>query len=138
MTPVSSSRTRSTRWPCTTGAPGSTAEPASSIEHLLASIQGPFRVVPGKLVFDVMPVDAPHKGAALIRLIDADAVEAAIYVGDDATDEDVFRLSDSERLLTIRIGRHRRSAAQYFIRDQRDVDLFLDEVSKVQTTVAGS
>jgi trehalose 6-phosphate phosphatase len=80
------------------------------------------RVVPGKLVVNVIPEGAPHKGEALVALRTTAGADTAIYVGDDVTDEDVFRLDDPGRLLSIRVGRSRNSAAPYFLRSQVEVD----------------
>lgn len=95
------------------------------IEQAISEAPASFRVVPGKLVFDVLPENAPHKGSALTRLCGVEGVDAAVYVGDDVTDEDVFRLADPKRLLPIRVGRSRSSAAPYYLRDQRELDVLL-------------
>ena len=54
---------------------------------------------------------APNKGDALLRLRTSDGAHTALYVGDDVTDEDVFRLDQPGRLLTVRIGKSLTSAA---------------------------
>jgi trehalose 6-phosphate phosphatase len=95
------------------------------IEQALSDAPASFRVVPGKLVFDVLPENAPHKGSALTRLCGVEGVDSAVYVGDDVTDEDVFRLADPTRLLPIRVGRSPSSAAPYYLRDQRELDVLL-------------
>ena len=64
----------------------------------------PMRIIPGKLVVNVLPVNAPHKGDALLQLRSEAGTDTAIYVGDDATDEDVFELDQPGRLLSIRVG----------------------------------
>jgi trehalose 6-phosphate phosphatase len=83
------------------------------------------RTIPGKLVINVIPEDAPHKGDALIRLREHEGTDTAIYVGDDATDEDVFDLDQPGRLLSIRVGQSRSSSAAYYLSDQREIDSFL-------------
>jgi len=80
------------------------------------------RVVPGKLVLNVVPLGAPNKGDALRRLLGIERCQAALYVGDDVTDEDVFRLERSGGVLAIRVGRLRSSAASWYLRDQGEVD----------------
>ena len=54
------------------------------------------RVIPGKLVINVVPDAAPSKGDALVALRDRTEADIAMYVGDDVTDEDVFRLDQPE------------------------------------------
>jgi trehalose 6-phosphate phosphatase len=80
------------------------------------------RLVPGKCVVNVVPAEAPHKGDALAQLLHAEHAEQSLYVGDDDTDEDVFRLAPPDRPLTVRIRVSRRSRAEYFVREQREVD----------------
>ena len=86
------------------------------------------RLVSGKQVVNLLPTDAPHKGIALERLRARFACETAIYVGDDQTDEDVFGLGQPGRLLTIRVGRKRRSAAAYFLKSQAEIDRLLESL----------
>jgi trehalose 6-phosphate phosphatase len=84
------------------------------------------RLVGGKLVFNVIPRDAPHKGIALERERDLLGCDTAIYVGDDETDEDVFGLPTRERLLAIRVGSSQASRADYCIRGQQDIERLLE------------
>jgi trehalose 6-phosphate phosphatase len=95
------------------------------IHEAVAALGEPLRTVPGKLVVNVLPQGAPHKGDALVRLRAEQGADTAVYVGDDATDEDVFELDQPGRLLSIRIGRSGKSAAAYYLRDQREIDTFL-------------
>jgi len=46
-------------------------------------------------------------------------------VGDDVTDEDVFKLDQPGRLLTVRIGESQSSSASYFLRNQHQIDRLL-------------
>jgi trehalose 6-phosphate phosphatase len=78
------------------------------------------RIVPGKAVVNVVPAAAPHKGAALLELMHHLSCAAALYVGDDETDEDVFSLSDT-RILTVRIGEKKLSAARFFLKRQTEI-----------------
>ena len=53
---------------------------------------------------------------------DEEQADVALYVGDDVTDEDVFRSSSPARLLPVRVGRWVASAARFFISSQGDID----------------
>jgi trehalose 6-phosphate phosphatase len=86
---------------------------------------GPARLLGGKEVLNILPAGAPHKGLALERARARLRCEAAVYVGDDETDEDVFALGRPERLLGVRVGRKRGSAAAFYVRTQADVDRLL-------------
>src|SRR6185503_19965387 len=80
------------------------------------------RLVGGKLVVNFLVPDAPHKGLALERERSHFACDTVIYVGDDETDEDVFQLDQPGRLLSIRVGQKRTSAASYYLRNQEEID----------------
>jgi trehalose 6-phosphate phosphatase len=83
------------------------------------------RIIGGKLAVNLLVPDAPHKGLALERERAHFACDTVIYVGDDETDEDVFQLDRPGRLLSIRVGRKRSSAAPYYIRNQAEIDRLL-------------
>jgi len=87
---------------------------------------GETRVIGGKQVVNILPVTAPHKGIALERERSRFRCDTAIFVGDDKTDEDVFVLDQPGRLLSIRVGRSRTSAAAYYIPGQRAIDDLLE------------
>lgn len=94
----------------------------AAIRHAIDALPVRTRLIPGKLVMNVVPERAPNKGDALLSLRAVERADTALYVGDDVTDEDVFELDQPGRLLTIRVGQSRSSAAAYFIRDQRAMD----------------
>lgn len=86
---------------------------------------GNTRIIRGKLVFNLLPEGAPHKGMALQAARDRFRCDTAIYVGDDQADEDVFTLDEPGRLLGVRVGESAKSHADYFIRDQEEIDELL-------------
>lgn len=86
------------------------------------------RIVAGKQVLNLVPREAPHKGDALLGLMSLERAERAIYVGDDVTDEDVFRLDRPDSVLGIRVGRSRSSAARFHLRAQADVDRLIERL----------
>jgi trehalose 6-phosphate phosphatase len=98
-----------------------------------ASLPGA-RIIPGKQVVNVVPTTAPHKGIALERERDRLRCDTAIYVGDDRTDEDVFALDQPGRLLSVRVGRSRSSAATYAIASQRAIDDLLRTLVAYRTS----
>lgn len=85
------------------------------------------RVIGGKLVLNLLPPGTPHKGAALLRIMERAGASCALYIGDDDTDEDVFSLSD-RRVITVRVGSRRDSQAQFFIRNQSEINRLLKEL----------
>ena len=96
-----------------------------AIASAVSRLHPPMRVTAGKMVVNLLPVGAPDKGKALLRVQRSERLGQAIYVGDDVTDEDVFRLRRPRTLMTIRVGRSTRSAADYFVTGQDQVDLLL-------------
>lgn len=90
-----------------------------------AATLGSVRILRGKQVVNILPIDAAHKGIALERERERLGCDTAVYVGDDETDEDVFALDQPGRLLAIRVGAKRTSAATYCIPGQREIDELL-------------
>jgi trehalose 6-phosphate phosphatase len=97
--------------------------------HVLAELSPPPRIVLGKAVVNVVPAAAPHKGAALLELMHQLNCTAALYIGDDDTDEDVFSLPGT-RILTVRIGRNRISGARFFLKRQSEITEVLRSLVK--------
>ncbi len=97
----------------------------AAIQRAVRALPVCMRQVGGKMVLNLVPASAPHKGNALVDLRAAEEADVALYVGDDVTDEDVFGLEQPERLLGVRVGSSRRSAAKYYLRTQAEVDPLL-------------
>ena len=105
-----------------------------AIYDVVAGLPLAMRTIPGKLVVNVVPAGAPHKGDALLALRAEEQADTAIYVGDDATDEDVFELDQPGRLLSIRVGMATTSAASYYVKGQSEVDTLLSRLAQIRTT----
>ncbi|RYZ65563.1 MAG: trehalose-phosphatase, partial [Proteobacteria bacterium] len=85
------------------------------------------RIIPGKSVLNILPPGAPHKGTALLALMDQLKVKRAFYIGDDDTDEDVFSLLD-DRILSVRVGQKRRSHARFYLKRQSEINTLLKKL----------
>ncbi|HEX7635635.1 MAG TPA: trehalose-phosphatase [Noviherbaspirillum sp.] len=103
------------------------AKAQAQLAELFAGLLPGVRVMPGKCVFNLLPQDAVDKGVALERLIKACGAPGAVYVGDDVTDEDVFRRRQ-DNILTIRVGRDSASAAEFFVNHRLHVFDVLDSL----------
>jgi trehalose 6-phosphate phosphatase len=104
-----------------------------AILRAIATLPSSPRVLAGKEVVNLLPEAAPHKGIALQQLLASEDADTAIYVGDDETDEDVFALEEEPgRLLAIRVGWSRASAAPFFIRNQRAIDALLERLLELR------
>ena len=82
-------------------------------------------LVPGKNVLNVVAADAPDKGGAVEQLLRALRCDRVLFVGDDETDERVFRRMSASKLLGIRIGPAPHSRAGYLLDRQSDIDTLL-------------
>jgi trehalose 6-phosphate phosphatase len=85
------------------------------------------RIISGKCVEDLVPATAPNKGEALLYLMRHLGYPKGFYIGDDKTDEDVFRLM-GEQLFTVRVGTAGPSRAGYALRNQQEVPGLLKEL----------
>lgn len=97
------------------------------LSELFEKISPRPRIVHGKCVFSLLPEATIHKGVALEQLIEATGASSALYVGDDITDEDVFRLTRDD-LLSIRIERAQHSAAACYLYDRLEITHLLDDL----------
>lgn len=106
------------------------ADPAAAQQTLLEAIsqlQPQPRHVGGKCVENLVPHGVPHKGDALLHLLEHSGCSNALFVGDDVTDEDVFRLADP-RILSIGVGTERPTAARHFVQDQASMAVLLEQL----------
>ena len=97
----------------------------AALATLFSTLTPAPRIIAGKCVYNLLPQAAGDKGTAFDQLMLLSAAPAALYVGDDVTDEDVFRLARPD-LLSIRIGETPDSAAPYFLRRHDDMLHLLD------------
>lgn len=107
-------------------------EAREAIHAAVARLPTPMRIIAGKMVVNVVPDRAPNKGDALLHLREVEKADTALYVGDDFTDEDVFELDQPGRVLTIRVGSSRTSAAAYFLRTQAEMDTLLEKLAALR------
>lgn len=81
------------------------------------------RLIPGKKVLNVLPRDFPSKGDAVRTLVARLGCDAALYVGDDVTDEDAFAVG-APLVFGVHVGKGP-SLAPWCLRTQADVDRLL-------------
>jgi trehalose 6-phosphate phosphatase len=92
------------------------------------------RIVTGKKVLNVVPEEAPDKGAALLAACDRLGCDRAVFVGDDDTDESAF--AAGERVIGIRVGPSLRSAARHYLHAQDEIDALLQLFLEADREVA--
>jgi len=87
-----------------------------------------FKLQHGHKVLEIVPADGPTKGSALRRILaflDI-APDAALYAGDDTTDETAFEALPEG--VTIKVGSEGHSAARWAATDPADVRTLLEWV----------
>ena len=95
------------------------------IHAVLASTDHPFVLTTGKRVFEIRPRTYWNKGTAMNWIKEQIAPDARIlYVGDDRTDEDAFRVCPDG--VSIRVGPSPDTVASYFLDTQADVHALLE------------
>ena len=96
------------------------------------------RIIDGLEAVNVLPKGGANKGVALRRALQSTGCDRAIYVGDDATDEDALAALDDQQLLGIRVGPSDTSAARYHIDSQLEIDALLTTLLELRPALSES
>lgn len=94
----------------------------------------------GKMVLEIKPRMDWDKGRAVLWMLSRKELTSekkeilAVYVGDDLTDEDAFKALKKDGM-TISIGKLRKSAAHYYLRDTKEVINFLEFLSGIKADI---
>lgn len=97
----------------------------AALAALISQLDPAPRVIPGKYLFSLLPAERGDKGKAVLQLLHFSGAGAAFYVGDDVTDEDVFRLPHPD-ILSVRVEPSSATAAPWYIADHAAVLPLLD------------
>jgi trehalose 6-phosphate phosphatase len=88
-------------------------------------------ILKGKKVLELAPNVSWDKGKAALLIIKRLKEGCLpIYIGDDVTDETAFKVL-SENGITIRVGFSKKTAAQYYIRDQQEILRILQYINEM-------
>ena len=101
------------------------AQARAALSALFAQLTPAPRIIPGKAIFSLLPAGRGDKGKAVCQLLRHTQRACALYVGDDVTDEDVFRLADP-RIFSVRVGEDAGSAARWHIDGHAAIGALLD------------
>jgi trehalose 6-phosphate phosphatase len=88
------------------------------------------RRINGKCIENLIPADAPDKGAALRLLMHKAGCMKGFFAGDDETDEDVFRLNDAN-IFTVCVEKRSGSKARFYLQEQQEIVRLLREINKI-------
>lgn len=95
-----------------------------ALSAAVATLRG-VRIVPGKQVVNLVPARGANKGDALAAIMAKEQARHALYIGDDATDEDVFEHAIAAHVVSVRVGKSKSSSAQYYLQGQWEIDHLL-------------
>lgn len=92
------------------------------IAELMNDLGTDFRLIAGKMVFEIAP-RAHDKGAAIRSFLERPPFlgRVPVYLGDDVTDEDAFREVNRMNGMSIRVGGSSHSEARYELPDVASV-----------------
>lgn len=107
---------------------------------ILYTIRDKIKIKLGKKVFEIRPSVEWDKGKVVLWLLarwkfdlkDKDIIP--IYLGDDITDEDAFRVLKNKGIAIFVGKKPRNSYAQHYLKDTREVKDFLSRIAELSTT----
>lgn len=99
------------------------------VDDVAAAYPG-LRKAHGKKLFELRPDLDWDKGKALLWMMDALGLDPSevipLYIGDDVTDEDAFRVVEESGIAILVTEQPRTTAASYSLRDPEEVRRFLE------------
>lgn len=111
------------------------AQAARVLEDLVQQLTPPARVIGGKFILNLLPPNSRTKFDALVELAQREAVERLLFVGDDATDELVFAQAPAH-WTTVRVELDQASRADFFIHQQSEIAILLDQLLNLLTKMS--
>ncbi len=115
--------------------------PSDQVGFLIAAVKevaaqhGRLRVSNGKKVYDFQPDVEWHKGRAVLWLLDAIHENprdvCAVYVGDDVTDEDAFKVLKQHGIGFVVHNGQRNTWARYGVRSCAEVGQLLEQLRSI-------
>lgn len=112
--------------------PDAFEEVRRAVHTTLAASDHPFHLTSGNKVFDVRPRVDWDKGHAIYWIKENAGLTAplTIYIGDDVTDEDAFKVLRED--VTVKVGPPDETLAQYFVEGPDEVLAFLEWLVETQ------
>jgi trehalose-phosphatase len=96
------------------------------MRDVMAGLNGSFRLLEGKKVWEILPREMGDKGSAVRRERSRFGSALPVYIGDDVTDEQAYSaLPDG---ITIHVGPGSLTRAKFQLRDPREVRSFLEKL----------
>ena len=92
----------------------------SSINAAIENLAPTPKRIGGKYSVNLLPMEAPGKGEALVAALNRFGLKRAIYFGDDATDEEAFKLKCVD-VFGVRIGKDDQTFAPFYLEGQSEL-----------------
>lgn len=101
------------------------------VADLMRELGPEFRLIDGKMVLEIAPRNH-HKGEAIREMLQHPPFRGRrpVFVGDDVTDEDGFRIVNELGGLSIRVGHKAQTAARFALDAVTDVHAWLRAVAR--------
>ena len=98
----------------------------AKMHQTLAEVGDQFRLIAGKLVFEITP-KSHDKGKAVATFMNYTPFDGRqpIFIGDDITDEDGFRVVNKQGGVSVLVGEHRETEARFYLPDVAAVRTWL-------------
>ena len=98
------------------------------VNDILDELGDTYRLIAGKMVFEIAP-RMHNKGAAIEQFLASQPFigRQPVFIGDDVTDEDGFRVANALDGMSIRVGENADSAARYTLATVADVIPWLQD-----------
>lgn len=112
-------------------APHLEAECRALVDKLMTEVGQDFRLIPGKMVFELAP-RGHSKGKAIVAMMNRKpfAGRRPVFFGDDVTDEDGFRAVNEMQGISVRVGEDPDSAASFCLGSVAAVRRWLESVTR--------
>jgi trehalose 6-phosphate phosphatase len=105
------------------------------VTNAVHSLDPTLRITKGKKVLEIRPQTVWGKKWAVLELLkESSSTEQplSIYIGDDATDEEAFQMV-RKRGIAVHVGKSKKTAAQYYVKDVAEVLYFLKLILMIRT-----
>ncbi len=127
LEPLSIAGVRLNTKPCSLTLHYASQDTKEKIRSAISSLEPVPRTLSGKGLINLIPPGLPHKGDALLKLMEQSGCPHALFAGDEETDEDVFTLRNPF-ILSVKIGKSAFSSADYYLRRQSEVPRLLETI----------
>lgn len=107
----------------------------SELARIVRQLDPAPRAIGGKLVLNLLPPGGHTKFEAIAALAAHEGADRVLYAGDDETDELVFAQAPAH-WMTVRVELDRTSRANYFIHQQSEIVIVLDQLLQLRRAPA--